>query len=299
MNTPAVSVLGVGRMGEPIARRLLAELGSLTVWNRSAAKAITLRRAGATVAANPAAAATPITLTVLTDLSDVEQLITGHNGLIAGWTAARVKRPILVVHGTVSPVGVAKLAAQLANQGVDVIDAPLSGGVAGAESGALSVMVGGTTEAVTRAWPILQLVGTTVRHLGPPGAGAVAKACNQVVVAAAVTAIAEALVLADASGIDRRQLLELLGGGLANSQVLEQKRNRWLDHDFEGGGSSVNQLKDLRFIAETAASNGLTLPIAAALRCVFEQAVNDGDGALDHSGVELSIARHAHAGQEC
>lgn len=299
MNTPSVSILGIGRMGEPIARRLLAELGSLTVWNRTAAKTITLGRAGAKIAANPAAAAAPITLTVLTDLSDVEQLLTGPTGLITGWVAARVERPILVVHGTVSPVGVAKLAAELAHRGVDLIDAPLSGGVAGAEFGALSVMVGGTTEAVTRAWPILQLVGTTVQHLGPSGAGEVAKACNQVVVAATVTAIAEALVLADASGIDRSQLLELLGGGLANSQVLEQKRDRWLNQDFQGGGSSVNQLKDLHFIAETAASSGLTLPIAAVLRSVFEQAVNDGDGALDHSGVELSIERHARSVRRC
>ena len=294
MNAPALSVLGLGRMGEPIARRLLAEFGSLTVWNRSAAKAVRLGRAGAVIAATPAAAAASITLTVLTDLTDVEQLMAGRSGLVAGWTAAQVDRPILVVHGTVSPVAVAAFARECADQGIEVVDAPLSGGVAGAESGALSVMVGGATEAVSRVWPVLQVVGSTVRHLGPAGTGEVAKACNQVVVAAAVTAIAEALVLADAHGIDRRQLLELLGGGLANSEVLQQKRDRWLSRDFDGGGSSVNQLKDLRFIAESATSNRLSLPIAAALLGVFEKAVDDGEGALDHSGVELSIARHAH-----
>src|SRR4051794_3293620 len=293
MTTPYVSLLGLGRMGEPIARRLLPALGSLTVWNRTSAKAAALSHAGARVAASPAEAAAPVTLSVLTDLGDVEEVLGGEDGLMAGWAAAGVQRPVLVVHGTVSPVGVATLAERLAEAGIDVVDAPLSGGVAGAESGALSVMVGGTDDAVSRVWPVLSRVGSTVRHLGPSGAGETAKACNQVVVAATVTALAEALVLADASGIDRTQLLELLGGGLADSEVLRQKRDRWLSGDFHGGGSLANQLKDLRFVAETASARGLTLPVAATLRAVFDQAVADGDGGLDHSGVELSLARHA------
>jgi 3-hydroxyisobutyrate dehydrogenase-like beta-hydroxyacid dehydrogenase len=293
MSAPGVSLLGLGRMGEPIARRLVTALGSLTVWNRTSAKAAALGRAGARVAASPAEAAAPVTLSVLTNLGDVEEVLAGDDGLIAGWAAADVRRPVLVVHGTVSPVGVAALAERLAEAGIDVVDAPLSGGVAGAESGALSVMVGGTGDAVRRAWPVLSLVGSTVRHLGPSGSGETAKACNQVVVAATITALAEALVLADASGIDRGQLLELLGGGLAGSEVLRQKRERWLSGDFQGGGSAVNQLKDLRFVAETASARGLTLPVAATLKAVFEQAVADGDGELDHSGVELSLARHA------
>jgi 3-hydroxyisobutyrate dehydrogenase-like beta-hydroxyacid dehydrogenase len=234
---------------------------------------------------------------VLTDLGDVEDLLAGDDGLIAGWDAAGVARPVLVVHGTVSPVGVADLAARLAPAGVDVVDAPLSGGVAGAESGALSVMVGGDDDAVGRVWPVLSLVGGTVRHLGPSGAGETAKACNQVVVAATVTALSEALVLADAAGIDRAPLLELLGGGLAGSEVLRQKRDRWLCGDFAGGGSSDNQLKDLRFVAEAAAARGLTLPVAATLREVFERSVADGDGALDHAAVQLSLARHARDGR--
>src|SRR3954453_3252335 len=245
MSTPGVSLLGLGRMGQPIARRLLTALGSLTVWNRTSAKAEALGHAGARVAARPAEAAAPVTLSVLTDLADVEEVLAGEDGLIAGWAAAGVQRPALVVHGTVSPVAVAALAQRPTKAGFDVVDAPLSGGVAGAESGALSVMVGGTDDAVRRVWPVLSLVGSTVRHLGPSGAGETAKACNQVVVAATVTALAEALVLADASGIDRTELLELLGGGLAGSEVLRQKSDRWRTGDFHGGGSSANQLKDL------------------------------------------------------
>ena len=222
------------------------------------------------------------------------QIVTrGALVLIAGWAAAGIERPVLVVHGTVSSVGVAALAARLATDGIEVVDAPLSGGVAGAESGTLSVMVGGSDDAVARVWPVLSLVGSTVRHLGPSGAGETAKACNQVVVAATVTALSEALVLADAAGIDRTQLLELLGGGLADSEVLRQKRDRWLTGDFTGGGSTANQVKDLRFVAETASARGLALPLAATLLGVFEQAVADGDGDLDHSAVELALARHA------
>jgi 3-hydroxyisobutyrate dehydrogenase-like beta-hydroxyacid dehydrogenase len=293
MSAPEVSLLGLGRMGEPIARRLLTVLGALTVWNRTPARSTGLAQAGARVAATPAEAAAPVTLTVLTDLDDVEDLLRGPDGLMAGWAAAGVQRPVLVVHGTVSPVAVAALAQRLAASGIDVVDAPLSGGVAGAESGALSVMIGGADTAVARVWPVLSVVGSTVRHLGPSGAGQIAKACNQVVVAATVTALAEALVLADAAGIDRAQLLELLGGGLAGSEVLRQKRDRWVTGDFDGGGSAANQLKDLRFVADTAAARDLRLPVAAVLRSVFEQVVADGDGALDHSAVELSLARHA------
>ena len=296
MTDTAVSVLGLGRMGAPIASRLLSALGSLTVWNRTSAKAFDLGRAGATVAGCPREAAAPVTLTVLTDLGDVEAVLAGPDGLLAGWAVAGEAHPVLVVHGTVSPVGVAALAGDLADRGVGVIDAPLSGGVAGAVSGALSVMVGGADHVVERAWPVLQLVGGTVRHLGPVGTGQTAKACNQVVVAATVTALAEALVLADAAGIARADLLELLGGGLADSEVLRQKRERWLTGEFTGGGSSRNQLKDLRFVAEAAASRGLRLPMATVLRTVFETAVADGEGALDHSAVALSLARHASAG---
>lgn len=294
MTRPPVSLLGLGRMGEPIARRLLADLGELTVWNRTAAKASGLAAAGASVAATPADAAAPITLTVLTDLDDVAAVLDGPDGLLAGWRrTSAATRPVLVVHGTVSAVRVAELAGRLDALGVDVIDAPLSGGVAGAESGALSVMVGGADGPVQRVWPILEHVGRTVRHLGAVGSGEVAKACNQVVVAATLSALSEALVLAGAYGIPSDDLLDLLGGGLAGSEVLRQKRDRWLADDFTGGGSSVNQLKDLRFVAEAAAATGLTLPVAATVRDVYHRSVDDGDGDLDHSGVLRSIARHA------
>jgi 2-hydroxy-3-oxopropionate reductase len=192
---------------------------------------------------------------------------------------------------------VAELAEELAAEGIGVVDAPLSGGVAGAESGNLSVMVGGQDWAVAKAMPVLEKVGSTIVHFGPPGAGEIAKACNQVVVAGTVTAIAESLVLADACGLDRAQLLRILGGGLAASEVLRQKKDRWLNGDFTGGGSASNQLKDLRFASETATSKGMELPLSLLLRDVFEKMIAEGLGLLDHSAVELTLANTSRTGR--
>ncbi|OOP62866.1 2-hydroxy-3-oxopropionate reductase [Arthrobacter sp. SRS-W-1-2016] len=295
--TPTVSLLGLGRMGKPIADRLLDALGELTVWNRTPSKAEQLVTRGAVMAPTPAAAAADVTLTVLTDLSDVHDILTGVEGLIAGWQRSNIFQPVLVVHGTVSPAGVAELAEELASRGIGVVDAPLSGGVAGAESGNLSIMLGGEDWAIAKAMPVLEKVGSTIVHFGAPGTGEIAKACNQVVVASTVAAISESLVLADAYGLDRARLLTVLGGGLAASEVLKQKQDRWLNGDFTGGGSAVNQLKDLRFAADAAAAKGMVLPLSLVLKEVFGRMVLDGRGELDHSAVELTIADTSRLGR--
>lgn len=297
MNTD-VSLLGLGRMGEPIARRLLTALGSLTVWNRTPSKAVALGDAGARVTESPAQAAAAITLTVMTDLADVEAILEGDDGLLAGWRTNGVADPVLVVHGTVSPTGVVELGRRLRPHGIAIVDAPLSGGVVGAQSGNLSVMVGGEPAAINRALPILRMVGANVVMMGRPGSGEIAKACNQVVVAATVTAVAEALRLADANGIQRSLVLDVLGGGLASSEVLRQKRERWLADDYVGGGSATNQLKDLRFVAESASASGIRLPLASALEMVFDDMVAAGFGALDHSAIELVAVPHPPAERE-
>lgn len=285
-----VAILGLGRMGKPIARRLLNEIEGLRVWNRTPTRAEELGELGAQVAVSPAQAAAATTLTVLTDLDGVEEVLRGPEGLISGWQRRRIAAPVLVVHGTVSPVGVQDLAEQLRPQGVEVVDAPLSGGVAGAVSGRLSVMVGAEPSTFERLRPLLQMVGRSVTHLGPVGAGQSAKACNQVVVAATVAALAEAMLLADRAGLERSDLADVLSAGLANSEVLRQKRDRWTHEDFEGGGSAQNQLKDLKFVEEATRSWGLDLPIARTVTQIFEGMVAAGDGALDHSAVIRTLA---------
>lgn len=181
---PTVSLLGLGPMGEPMARNLLAGNGSLIVWNRTAAKAQSLAALGAVVAATPREAAAEVTLTVLPDLRQVRELLSGHDGLLAGWAERGIEHPVLVVHGTVSPVAVADFAAELRSQhGVVVLDAPLSGGTVGAADGTLSIMIGGDKDAIQAVMPLFLHMGRTVRVLGESGAGQLAKACNQIVVA--------------------------------------------------------------------------------------------------------------------
>jgi len=284
----SVALLGTGPMGAPIARNILAGGVPLALWNRTADKARAI--AGGSVAASPADAARDIVLTVLPDLPQVKDLLEGDDGLLAGWQRAGTRQPILVIHGTVSPVAVAAFGEECRrNWGVTVVDAPLSGGTIGAEEGRLSIMAGGPREAFERCAPLFGLYGAKVAWFGETGAGSTVKACNQIVVAATVTALAEAMALAAASGLDLADVQSVLAGGLANSEVLAQKGRRFIDQDFDGGGSAKNQLKDLNFIAETAASSGLKLPLAGCLQGAFETMIAAGDGGLDHTGIYRTI----------
>ncbi|ROQ60517.1 2-hydroxy-3-oxopropionate reductase [Rathayibacter sp. PhB152] len=293
-----LSLLGLGPMGAPMARNLLAG-GALTVWNRTASRAVPFAELGAVVAPTPAAAAGDVVLTVLPDLVQVEWLLEGEDGLLAGWRAAGIAAPVLVVHGTVSPIAVAALARRLAAEhGVQVVDAPLSGGTVGARDATLSIMVGGADEPVARVLPVFERLGRTVRHLGPSGAGATAKLCNQIVVAGTVAVVSEALLLARSAGLDPATVVELLQGGLARTEVLEQKSRKWLDEDFAEGGSARNQLKDLCFIAESAAAEGVVLPTTAAVTALFERMIAEGDGDLDHTGVHRTLAGLARRPEE-
>lgn len=284
----SVALLGTGPMGAPIARNILAGGVPLALWNRTPDKARAI--AGGNIAASPAEAARDIVLTVLPDLPQVEALLAGDDGLLAGWQRAGTEQPILVIHGTVSPVAVAAFGEKCrTNWGVTVVDAPLSGGTIGAAEGRLSIMAGGPREAFERCVPLFGLYGTKVAWFGETGAGSTVKACNQIVVAATVTALAEAMALAAASDLDLADVQSVLAGGLANSEVLAQKGQRFIDHDFDGGGSARNQLKDLSFIAETAGASGVKLPLAGCLRGVFEKMVAAGDGDLDHTGIYRTI----------
>ncbi|GAA4617375.1 NAD(P)-dependent oxidoreductase [Saccharopolyspora hordei] len=287
----SVSLLGLGPMGEPMAANLVRRLGSLTVWNRTPERASRVVELGARQAASPAEAACDVVLTALPDLPQVESLLTGPEGLLAGWRGRGAVDPILVVHGTVSPVAVREFAERLrADHGVRVVDAPMSGGVPGAERGSLSLMVGGDPDAVEALEPVFAAVAETVVRMGECGSGQLAKACNQVVVAGTIAALCEALCLAQRGGLPRADLLRALGGGLAGSEVLNQKSARWLSEDFTGGGSARNQLKDLVFAVEAANSAGAPSEVAELLRAQFGRMVVAGDGDLDHSGLLRTVA---------
>jgi 2-hydroxy-3-oxopropionate reductase len=286
-----VGFVGLGVMGRPMARNLLRAGHRVVVWNRSAGPAAELAAAGATVARTPAelAAATPVVLTMLPDLPQVEEVLRRDDGLLAGMTRGSV----LVVLGTVSPVAVRDLGARLEPAGVAVVDAPVSGGDVGAEQATLSIMVGGRPEDVARVRPYLEAMGTTVDHLGPRGAGQLAKACNQIVVAASLTALSEALVLARRGGLDPQRVFAVLGGGLAASRVLEVKGPKLLGGDFRPGGAAAFQHKDLGFALAAAREEGVALPLTALVDQLYGAARWNGFGDDDHSVVVRVIERLA------
>jgi 2-hydroxy-3-oxopropionate reductase len=286
-----VGFVGLGVMGRPMARNLLRAGHPVVVWNRSAGPAAELAAAGATVARTPAelAAAAPVVLTMLPDLPQVEEVLRRDGGLLAGMDRGSV----LVVLGTVSPVAVRDLGARLEPAGVAVVDAPVSGGDVGAEQATLSIMVGGRPEDVTRVRPYLEAMGTTVDHLGPLGAGQLAKACNQIVVAATLTALSEALVLARRGGLDPQRVFAVLGGGLAASRVLEVKGPKLLGGDFRPGGAAAFQHKDLGFALAAAREEGVALPLTALVDQLYGAARWNGFGDDDHSVVVRVIERLA------
>lgn len=291
----SVALIGTGPMGAPIARNIIAGGVPLKLWNRTAYKAAAIN--GGLLAASPAEAASEVVLTVLPDLPQVAGLLPGERGLLAGWKRAGIDDPTIVIHGTVSPVAVEKFADDCQRSwGVTVVDAPLSGGTIGAEEGRLSIMVGGPPEKVERLKPLFALYATTVVRFGAAGAGSTAKACNQIVVAATVTALAEAMALAASAGLDLGKVQSILAGGLADSEVLRQKGRRWIEQDFEGGGSAKNQLKDLNFVAEIASHRGLRLQLARSLQRAFEEMVAEGFGNLDHTGIYRTIRTNTDPG---
>jgi 2-hydroxy-3-oxopropionate reductase len=288
-----VGFVGLGNMGRPMARNLVRAGHRVVVWNRSAGPAGELAAAGARLARTPAelARAAPAVLTMLPDLPQVEDVLFRDGGLLAGMGRGSV----LVVMGTVSPVDVRALGARLDAAGVALVDAPVSGGDVGAEQAALSIMVGGRRRDVARVRPFFEAMGTTIEHLGPLGAGQLAKACNQIVVAATLTALAEALLLAEGGGLDPRRVFEVLAGGLAGSRVLELKGEKLLGRDFRPGGAARFQHKDLGFALAAARSEGVTVPLTALVDQLYAAACSGGFGDDDHSVVLRVLERLARA----
>ncbi|MGB4136087.1 MAG: NAD(P)-dependent oxidoreductase [Microbacterium sp.] len=287
VSRPSVALLGLGAMGLPMARNLAAA-GPLTVWNRTPRAETDVP--GARVAETPTDAVADVVITVLPDIVDVRDVLEGERGLLAG-SASREDPVLVVVCGTVSPAAVRALAAEVAGHGVELIDAPLSGGVQGAAEGRLSVMVGASEEQFFALRAVLEPCAGSILRMGEVGAGAMAKLCNQIVVAETVTALSEAFALARATGIDPAALADVLGGGLAASEVLRQKRHHWIDRSFVPGGTVDYQVKDLRYALAEATGTGLRLDGLRTALETFERSAAEGDGGLDHTGVYRVIAR--------
>jgi len=286
-----VAVVGLGVMGLPIVKNLLKAGFEVEVWNRSEPAIVNAASMGAHKMNSLTECRSHIVLTILPDSNDVREVLA--NGL----QSALKPGSILVVMGTISPVAMKELAQELAPHGIRAIDAPMSGGDVGAQAGTLSIMVGGDEVTFQELLPIFEAIGKTIRLLGPVGAGQLTKACNQVIVAITLTALGEAITLARQSGLDAHNVLDILAGGLANSQALTIKREKIESGDFTPGGFSKFQLKDLNFALESAQASGVDLPVTTVVQQLFSDLVAHGDGDLDHSAIIREIQRRVKDGE--
>ena len=286
-----VGFIGLGIMGRPMARNLLAAGFDLTVHSRGPGPVGELVAAGARRASGPAevAAASDITITMLPDTPDVEQVLVGDGGVLS----AVAPGSLVVDMSSIDPGPTRILAEAFAARDVAMLDAPVSGGERGAIDAALSIMIGGDEGAVRRAMQVFETLGKNIVHIGPSGAGQVAKACNQLVVAATIEAVAEALLLAERSGVDAAKVREALLGGFAGSKILEVHGQRMLDRTFDPGFRIRLHRKDARIVEEAAAATGTPMPAFAAVAAQLQRAVDAGDGDLDHSGLFVELEREA------
>jgi 2-hydroxy-3-oxopropionate reductase len=278
-----IGFIGLGIMGRPMARNVLAAGFDLVVYDLMAQPVSELVAAGATAANSPAEVATAadVVLLCLPDSPDVEAAMTGRQGLLAGARAGQ----IFVDMSTISPVTARSMAERAASQGVIVLDAPVSGGQVGAVNGTLSIMVGGDAEALETVRPVLSAMGKTILHLGDSGAGQVAKACNQLVIAVTIEAVAEAMVLASKAGVDPAKMRAALLGGYANSRVLEGHGERFLARNFTPGFRTRLQYKDLNIALDAGRAYGAPMPATALVHQLYAAMMARGEGDLDHSAL--------------
>lgn len=284
--THGIALLGTGLMGTPMGLNLLAAGHRLTVWNRSADKTGPLEAAGAQAADTPAQAVAGAQV-VITMLSD--GFATGPIIADGEVRAALAPGTLWIDMSSARPEHAREQAASLAEIGVRHVDAPVSGGTKGAEAGTLAIMAGGPADTFEAAAPVLAAMGRPV-HVGPSGAGQLAKLANQTIVAVTISAVAEAMLLAEAGGADPAALRAALKGGFADSVILQQHGERMTTGNFAPGGLSKFQLKDLDNTLREAAALGLALPSTQAVRDRFAHFVEDMGGAdLDHSGLYLEL----------
>lgn len=287
----AVGVIGLGLMGRPMARHLARAGARVTVHNRSRAVVDELAAEGMAPAGDPASVADACDTIVLmlTDTAAVHAVVEGPGGLLD-----RLRPGSLVIDmGTTAVVATRWLAGRMAAVGATWVDAPVSGGTVAAAAATLTVMAGGQAADVDRAMPILRTLGRRITHVGAVGAGQVAKAANQVIVGLTIGAVAEALALAKAAGVDPARVRDAIRGGFAESRVLDLHGGRMVDDAFAPGAHATVQLKDMRQAEALAAACGVDLPAVSLNRSLYEALVGRGDGALDHAALYRLYARRS------
>lgn len=286
---PSIALLGTGLMGFPMARNILKAGFALTAWNRTPDKAAGLQAFGANLAetAAEAASAADIVIAMVSDGPAVNDLLFGQSVASAMHSGA-----LFIDMGSIRPAEARDHAERLKSLGIAALDAPVSGGTKGADAASLAIMAGGDADAFAQAEPVLRTMGRPV-HVGPSGSGQIAKLANQGIVAVTIGAVAEAILLAESSGMAPGALRQALAGGFADSVILQQHGGRMEARDFVPGGRSSIQLKDLANLLDSAGE--LDLPLAKAMHERYAALVRDmGKGDLDHSALFLELlARNA------
>jgi len=274
--TLTVGFIGLGIMGSGMARNVLRAGFTLVVWNRTASKAEPILSEGASWAESPAALASQADVVVIcvSDTPDVEAVIFGPSGVAEGARAGTV----VVDCSTIAPDAARSIAERLASRGVRFLDAPVSGGDVGAREGTLAIMVGGEADAFERALPVLQAMGRTIRHVGPSGAGQVVKLCNQVAAGLNLLAMAEAVLLAERSGVDPQTMLEVIAQGAAGSWMIANLGPRAARGDFAPGFMIDLMQKDLRLVLAAAETSRTPLPGTALVQQLYRALQAQGRG---------------------
>jgi len=278
-----IGYIGLGLIGKPIAVNILKAGFPLVVHNRSQAAVDELATQGALRASNPREVAekVDVVFTSLPDSPDVEKVVLGEDGIIEGGHAGLIH----VDNSTIKPATARLIAEKLKEKGCFSLDAPVSGGDIGARQGTLAIMVGGDASALEKVRPVLQVIGKTITHVGESGCGQIAKAANQIMVAAQMVALGELLIFAQKSGADPRKVIEAIKGGAAQCWTLDVKPPRLFAGNRQPGFKARMQLKDLNIILETAREYGIPLPATAVNAQLFQALQQQGMGDLDNSAV--------------
>jgi 3-hydroxyisobutyrate dehydrogenase len=282
-----IAFVGMGTMGAPMAMNLLKAGFAVTVHNRNREREIPVAEAGAERADTPAAAArdAQIVLTCVSDTPDVEAVLLGENGVQAGAAPGT----LVIDMSTISPAATRSMAAVLAEKGVRMLDAPVSGGSEGAQKGTLSIMIGGAGEDVALAMPLFEAMGATISHVGPIGSGQVTKAINQIVVAGTYWSVAEGLALGLKAGLDMDKVVTAVGSGAAGSWAMNNRSGNMIRNDYPLGFRVRLHRKDLKIALEVARELGVTLPVAAFVEQVETGLVGRGFGDEDVSAIARSV----------
>ena len=284
-----IGFIGLGIMGNPMACHLARAGHTVIGYNRSPGRAAALIDAGGAEADSIAEAVkdADVVAVMVPDSPDVQDVLLSEGGVFAHAQPAT----LVIDFSSIRPDVTTQLAKEASQRGLRLIDAPVSGGEPGAKNASLSIMVGATDDDFAAAKPILEIVGKTIVHVGPNGAGQTVKAANQLIVAGNIQLLAEAIAFLHAYGVDLDAAVEVLGGGLAGSAVLNQKAPKMLTRNFDPGFRIELHHKDMGIVTSAAREAGVVIPLGAVVAQLMASALANGDGSLDHSALLRGVER--------